>query len=47
MIRFTNRSFLVVAAGTVAFLLPRTLVAADLPKGEEILDKYITVTGGK
>jgi outer membrane lipoprotein-sorting protein len=46
-----NRSLLranvIVATGLLAGIALPHLVAADLPKAETILDKYIEVTGGK
>jgi len=46
-----NRSLLranvIVATGLLAGIALPRLVAADLPKAETILDKYVEVTGGK
>jgi len=47
MIRFVNRALWMLALSTLGLLVTRPVHADGLPKGEEILDKYVTVTGGK
>jgi hypothetical protein len=47
MIRVVKRGLFVVALGALGLSLTRPVHADSLPKGEEILDRYITATGGK
>jgi hypothetical protein len=47
MIRFINRGLLLLTLSALGFALPRPVHADGLPKGEDILDKYVAATGGK
>jgi hypothetical protein len=47
MLRFVYRGSLMLVLGALGLVLTRPVYADGLPKGEEILDKYVAATGGK